>query len=67
MIVTKYLSNKAFDYIDPWDDNHTYIACMISTPYHHILKVASDQAAFERDMIYNFVSVVYWCVKISGI
>ena len=62
LLVTKYLSNKVFDYIDPWGKTLAYISWAIRDSYHHTIKSTPGQANFGRYMILNLASVVDWQV-----
>ena len=62
MLVTKYLDNKVFDYIDPWGETLSYIAWEIRDSYHRTIMATLGQAVFCRDMLFNFASVVEWRV-----
>ena len=37
IFVTKDISNKVFDYIDPWDETLEYISWMIRAYYHRTI------------------------------
>ena len=62
MLVTKYLDNKVFDYIDTWGETLAYIAWSIRSPYHHTILVTPGQAVSGRDILFNLSSVVDWRV-----
>ena len=66
MLVTKDLSNKFFDYIDPWGETIAYIAWIIKASHHHTIKATPRQDIFIKDMIFNLVSGVYWLVITAG-
>ena len=66
MLVTIYLANKAFDYIDPWGETLASIAWAIQASYHHAIQATPNQAVFGRYMIFNLVSVVDWQVITDG-
>jgi hypothetical protein len=53
MLLTKNLSNKEFDYIDPWGDVLSSISWAIRASYHHTLKATPGQIVFGRDMLLN--------------
>ena len=52
-LVTKDLYNKFFDYIDLWGETLAYIAWAIRASYHCTILVTSDQALFDRDMLFK--------------
>ena len=58
MIVTKYLYNKIFNYIDPWGENLAYIVWSIMASYHCTIHPKLVQYVFGRDMIFNLTPVV---------
>ena len=58
MLVTKYLDNKVFDYIDPWGETLASIAWAIRYSYHLTIIATPGQAVFGRDMLFNLASVV---------
>ena len=60
MLVTKNISNKVFDYIDPWGEPLAYILWDIRASYHQNIQSTPGQAIFDRYMISNLVSVVDW-------
>ena len=62
MLVTKDLDNKVFDYIDPWGKTLAYIEWEIRASYHCNIMAIPGQAVFDRDMLFNLTSVVYWLV-----
>ena len=66
IIVTKYLSNKVFDYIDPWGEKLAYIAWVIWVSHHRIIQDTPGQAVFVRYNIFNLASVVDWQVITTG-
>ena len=51
MLVTKYLDNKVFDYIDTWCETLANIAWSIRVPYHRTLNSTPVQNIFCRDII----------------
>ena len=57
MLVTKYLNNKVFDYIDPWSEKLAYIALVIRDSYCHNIQATPGQDVFGREMILNLASV----------
>ena len=61
MLVTKNISNKVFDYIDPWGEPLAYILWDIRASYYQNIQSTPGQAIFDRYMISNLVSVVDWC------
>jgi hypothetical protein len=60
MIRTKDLSNRVFDYIDPWGEIISSIAWAICASYHSILGATPAQLVFGRDMIFNIKTIVDW-------
>ena len=66
VIVTKYLANKVFNYVDPWGETISSIAWAIRAFYCRTIQATSDQAVFGREMIFNLVLVVDWRVIIPG-
>ena len=62
MLVTKNLENKVFDYIYPWGETLSYIACEIRASYHSTIMATTGQAVFDRYMLFNLTSVVHWRV-----
>ena len=60
IVVTKYIDNKLFDYIDPWGKTLAYIAWAIRASYHHTIGAKPYQYVFGRDTIINLVSVFDW-------
>ena len=66
IIVTKYLSNKVFDYIDPWGETLSYTSWEIRASYKCTVKTTPGQYIFGRDMIFNLASFVDWKVITAG-
>ena len=62
MLVTKYLANKFFEYIDPWGETLTSISWKIRAPYHRTIQATPGRSVFGRGMILNLASVVDWQV-----
>jgi Integrase core domain. len=60
MIRTKDLSNRVFDYIDPWGEILSSIAWAIRASYHSTLGATPAQLVFGRDMIFNIKTIVDW-------
>ena len=60
MHVIKYLDNKVFDHIVPWDETLAYIAWAIINYYHHTIISTPGQAVFGSYMLFNLASVVDW-------
>ena len=58
MLVNKYLDNKLFNHIDPWDENLASIAWMVRASYDLNIMATPCQAVFGRDMIFKITSVV---------
>ena len=58
MIVTKYIANKLFKYIDPWVETIASIAWVIWVSYHCTIQATPGQAVFGRAMIFNLVPVI---------
>ena len=58
MIVTKYLYNKIFNYMDPWGKTLEYIVWSIMASYHFTIHYKLVQYVFGRDMIFNLTPVV---------
>ena len=58
MIITKYLSNKVLDFINPCDENLEYIAWKIRATYYRTIQTAPGQYLFFRDMLFNLASIV---------
>ena len=56
MLVTKYLDNKDFDYIDPWGETLSYIAWSIRASYHHTII-----ETHPRCLRQGYVMTVYDC------
>ena len=53
MLLTKNLSNREFDYINPWGDIISSISWAIRASYHHTLQATPGQLVFGRDMLLN--------------
>ena len=66
MLVTKYLANKVFDYIDPWGENLSYISWSIRDSDHHTIQATPGQYVFGIYMILKIASVVDWLVINAG-
>ena len=66
MLVTKDISNKAFDYIEPWGKTLAHIAWAIRASCHWTIHATPGQAVFGRDMIFNLLTAVYWKFITSG-
>ena len=62
MIVTKYIKTKTFDYIDPWYDILTSVACSIREFYHSTFDASPDQLVFGIDIIFSLTSFIDWRV-----
>ena len=60
MLVTKDIDNKVFDYIYPWGENLSSIACAIRAPYRCNIMATPGQAVFAKDLVFNLVVVVEW-------
>jgi hypothetical protein len=60
MICTKDLSNRVFDYIDPWGEILSSIAWAIHASYHSMPGATPAQLVFGRDMIFNIKTIVDW-------
>ena len=60
ILVTKYLDNKVFDYMDPWSENPASISWVVMAFYHHTVGVTPEKAVFIRDIIFNLTPVVKW-------
>jgi len=60
MIRTKDLTNRIFDYIDPWGEILSSIAWAIRASYHSTLGATPAQLVFGRDMIFNLKAIVDW-------
>ena len=58
MLVTKYLDNKVFDYIEPWGETLAYIAWNIKAYYHHTMGATPGQDILVRDIIFNLTSAI---------
>ena len=59
-MLTKNLSNRIFDYINPWGEIISSIVWAIRSLYHSTLKSPPAQLVFGRDMIFNMSEVVDW-------
>ena len=66
MLVTKYLDNKVFNYIDTWGETLSYIAWEIRASYQRNIMATPVQAVFGRDMLFNLASVVDWRVATAA-
>ena len=66
ILVTRYLANKIFDYIDPWVETLEYIAWVIMSSYHCTMQATPGQSVFVRNMIFNLASVLDWRVITAG-
>ena len=63
MIVTKDISTRVFDYIDPWTEIlSSAVAWAIRASHHSTLDATPAQLVFGRDMIFNLATVVDWRV-----
>ena len=62
MIITKNLDRKFYNYIYPWGETLKFIAWMIGYSYHHTLVFTPVQEVFERDMLFNNMSIIDWHV-----
>ena len=62
MLDAKDLDNKVFENIDPWDEFLASTSWDIRASYNRTNQATPVQAIFERDIIFNLVSVVYWGV-----
>ena len=60
MIVTKDLSDRILDYIDPWGGILSSIAWAIRASYHNTLQATPAQLVFGRDMIFNMTTAIDW-------
>ena len=58
MLVTKDIDKNVFNYIDPWGENLSYIEWVIRASYHSTIMDTLEKYIFERDMIFNLMSVV---------
>ena len=59
-LVTKYLSNKVFDYTHPWGETLAYIAWPIKASYQRTIQDTPGKYVFGRDMIFNLASFIDW-------
>ena len=62
MPVTKDLSIKVFDYIEPRDVAIAYIVWEIRASYNITIQATHGQAVFGGEMIFNLASVIDWRV-----
>ena len=62
ILVTKYLSNKVFDYIDIWSETLESVSWVIRASYHCTIQAKPSQSLFGREMIFNLASDVDWWV-----
>ena len=62
MLVTRYLDNKVFNYIYPWGETLSHIACVIRAYYHRTVMDTPGQAVFGIDILFNLASIIYWQV-----
>ena len=62
MIVTKDISTRVFDYIDPWTEILSSVAWAIRASHHSTFDATPAQLVFGRDMIFNLATVVDWRV-----
>ena len=60
ILINKYISNKFFDYINPWGENLSYTAWATRDSYHHTVQDKPFQNLFGREIIFNLASVIYW-------
>ena len=58
MLFSKDISNKVFDYIDPWGDNLASLSWWIRASYHITIQGTLFLSLFGRDIIYNLASGV---------
>ena len=63
MMITKDLSERVMDYIDPWGEILSSVAWAIRASYHSTLQATPAQLVFGRDMIFNMTSVIDWHAK----
>ena len=66
MLVTNDLSNKCFDYIDPWGETLSYITFVIRAYYHKNIQATPDQTVFGRGILFNITSFIDWQVITAG-
>ena len=60
MFVTKDLSNRVFDYIDPWGEIIFSVAWAVRASHHTTFNKTPAQLVFGRDMIFNLTTVIDW-------
>lgn len=60
MLLTKKLSTRIFDHIDPWGDIISSVAWAIRASYHHTLQATPGQLVFGRDMLLNVEYIANW-------
>ncbi len=60
MMVTKDLSERVLDHINPRGEILNSIAWAIRASYHNTLRATPAQLVFGRDMIFNITTVVDW-------
>ena len=60
ILVTKYISNKVFDFIYTWNETLASIPWAIRSSYQFNIQATPGQSVFGRDVIFNLASVVYW-------
>ena len=60
MLVTKELSNRVFDYIDPWGEILSSVAWAVRASHHSTLNNTPAQLVFGQDMMFNLSIVVDW-------
>ena len=58
MIFTKDLDNKVFGHIYPWGETLESISWAIRDSYHRTIMATPGKYVFDRDMIFNFTSVI---------
>ena len=61
-LVTKYLDNNVFDYIDPWGETFVPISWATRDSYQRTNRDTPGQPVFDRNIIFNLASVVDWQV-----
>jgi hypothetical protein len=54
------LSNRIFDYIDPWGEIISSTAWAIRASCHSTLGATPVQLVFGRDMIFNIKTIIDW-------
>ena len=62
ILVTKYINNKVFEYIDTWVETLSSISWVVRASYRRTIQAMPGQAFFGRDMIFNLASVIEWRV-----